>query len=489
MLRISLKLRVALFGLLLCLAFPVFSASTKAQRVALGLPEAVALALQKNADIKSAYLQRVLDKFTLQLAKDRYRLQPSLSVNEITTSLPHAFSDASDRQFGVTPGVTWDTPYSTNFAFSWSNTLNNGVYGSAESLTVTQPLLRGFGKQIASAPLNDALDQEIQAKMNLRQTLITTITQVITDYYALQQAEMNIDNAKRTLKTNQRHLYQDRLRVKAGELAPTELSQDEYQVEQQKVQIGTSENAIKDAQLRLSNDLGLDQRIQLILPTKIRVPQVRPNQQLSEKIVLANNIAYQQALLGIKQAKRGLLVARDNARWNLTMEATAARSGSGFLGGTQTDTYLPYAASSNTVVANSRVLLRLDVPLGQEHLQNREAIAQARISLKNDEIRLKQQRLTLTNQVDDQVQRIKEDLTNIHLAEKALALQRKTLQVTKEKIAYGMTSNFELFSQQNSYDSALQTVIQNKITYLNDLAQFDSLLGTTLNTWNIKVKY
>lgn len=464
------------------------TAAVKEKRVSLTLQEAVAFALKNNADVKSAYLQRILDKFNLKLAKENYRIQPSFSFDTITTKLPRAFADANDRNFGVTPGLTWDTPYSTQFSFSWGNTLQNGRYGNVESFSVTQPLLKGFGKTIAEAPLNEALDAEIQAKMNLRQTLINTITTVIADYHALQQAQMSLHNAERTLKTNKIHLQQDQLRVKAGELARTELSQDKYQVAQQQVQIGSAKNSVKDAQLKLSNDLGLDHLVKLVLPTKIEVPDVRPNQNLSEKIILANNISYQQAILGIKQAKRNLLLARDNARWNLSITASGVRN-QNFAGGQDTSDNLPYRPSTSTVVADNQLQLSLSVPLGKERLQNKQAIAQARITLKNDQIKLAQQKLSLVNQVDDQVQRIKEDLINIHLAQKALQLQAQTLKATKIKIAYGMTSNFEWFSQQNAYDSAKQTLIQNKMTYLNDLAQFDSLLGTTLNTWHVKVKY
>ncbi len=488
MYRIRYAFTIVLSVIFLFTVFFQATAATKEKRIKLTLPEAVAFALKKNADVKSAYLQRILDKLNLKLAKENYRIQPSFSFDTITTKLPRAFADPADRSFGVTPGLTWNTPYSTQFSFSWSNTLQDGKYGNAESFSVTQPLLKGFGKTIAEAPLNDALDAEIQAKINLRQTLINTITSVITDYHALQQAEMNLRNAERTLKMNKIHLQQDKLRVKAGELARTELSQDEYQVAQQQVQIGSAKNSVKDAQLKLLDDLGLDHLVQLVLPTEIVIPNVQPNRNLSEKIILANNINYQQAVLGIKQAKRSLLVARDNARWDLSIIATAARN-QNFAGGQDTGDNLPYRPSTSTVVADNQIQLSLSVPLGKERLQNKEAIAQARITLKDDQIKLKQQRLSLLNQVDDQVERIKEDLINVNLAEKALQLQEQTLKATKIKIRYGMTSNFEWFSQQNAYNSAKQTVIQNKMTYLNDLAQFDSLLGTTLNTWHVKVKY
>lgn len=478
-------------GSLLLLLFNNCSATSggRAKSIQMSLPQAVAFALKKNADIKSAYLQRVLDKFSLQLAKENFRIQPSFSFDTITTQLPRPFSRGGDKQYGVTPGLTWNTPFSTQFAFAWSNTLSDGQYGNAETLTVTQPLLKGFGSKITEAPLDDALDQEIIAKLNLRQTVITTITTVITDYRGLQQAEMTLHNVDRTLLTNRRHLKDDKLRVKAGDLAETELAQDEFQVAQQQVQIGSTTNAIKDAQLKLSNDLGLDNRISIVAPTRVNVPHVVPNAGLSEKIVLAQSIPYQEALLGIKRDKRALLQARDNARWNLSLAATAAHSSDSFAGGTDSNPTINYAPSSQSVISNSQVSLSLTVPLGTQRLQNKQAIAGARIAISNDLIKLQQQKLMLLNQVDDQVERLREDLTNIKLAERALALQLQTLNVTKQKIKFGMTSNFELFSQQTAYNGAEQALIQTKMGYLNDLAGFDQLLGTTLATWHVGVKY
>lgn len=461
----------------------------RAKSIKMSLPQAVAYALKKNADVKSAYLQRVLDKFTLQLAKENYRIQPSFSFDTITTELPHPFSRSSDRQYGVTPGLTWDTPFSTQFAFSWSNTLSDGKFGNSESFTVTQPLLKGFGSRIAQAPLDDALEQEIIAKLNLRQTLINTITTVINDYRALQSAEMTMNNVQRTLVNNRLHLKQDKLRVKSGDLAETELAQDKFQIAQQQVEIGSTNNNIKDARLKLANDLGLDNRIKIIVPTSVNVPYVLPNQKLSQRIILAKNIQYQEQLLGIKRDKRALLVARDNARWNLSLAATAARSSSNFSGGTDNNPTINYVPSSQSVVSDSQVSLNLTVPLGQQRLQNKQAIAAAKITVSSDLIKLQQQKLELQNQVDDQIQRIKQDLSNIRLAQQALKLQKQTLEVTKKKIAFGMTSNFELFAQQTAYDNAQQGLIENKMTYLNDLAAYDQLLGTTLDTWHVEVKY
>ena len=453
------------------------------------LPEAVAFALHHNSQVQSAYLQRVLDKFNLELAQANYRIQPSLAVDTITTQLPGAFSRESDRQYGVVPSLNWNTPYSTQFNFAWSQTLNDGYYGHAESLTVTQPLLKGFGERIASMPLDLALDQEIQAKLNLRQTLMTTITAVINDYYGLVQSEMTANNNQMTLKADTQHLAADKLRVQAGDLAPTELTQDEYQVAQQRVQISAGSIAIKDARIKLENDLGLDNRVDIQVPLTVTEPTLHFDTALAEKIGLENSPQLLTDALTLKRDKMNLLQARDNSRWNLSLAATAARSSQHYNGGDSADSGLPLPPSTNTVVSDNQVSLNMTVPIGTQQLQNEQAIAAARLAEQNDQIKLNQDKSSFLNQIDDSVARLQADSTNIDLAAAALALQEKTLAVTKQKVQYGMTTNFEYFSQQATYFSAQQGLIQAKIQYLNDLAAFDQLLGTTLSTWNVEIKY
>jgi outer membrane protein TolC len=135
------------------------------------------------------------------------------------------------------------------------------------------------------------------------------------------------------------------------------------------------------------------------------------------------------------------------------------------------------------------VSLNLTVPLGKKRLQNEQGIAQARIAIKNDEIKIAQLKVSLANQIDDGMERIKEDRLNISMSEQAVSLQDKTLEITRKKIKYGMSTNFELFSQQTTYFQLVQSLLQNRIQYLNDLASFDALLGTTLDTWHIDVRY
>ncbi len=54
-----------------------------------------------------------------------------------------------------------------------------------------QPLLRGFGPAVVQAALNNAVDSETIAKLNVENALRTTITAVINAYLDVVMAQKN----------------------------------------------------------------------------------------------------------------------------------------------------------------------------------------------------------------------------------------------------------------------------------------------------------
>jgi outer membrane protein len=460
------------------------------------LPQAVAYALRHNTSIQSAYLDRELSTFNLEIVKAGYHIQPTLTFAPISTRVPNTFSRTSDRQFGVTPGLSWNTPYSTQFSFQWQNNWNNGVHQDVETLQMTQPLMQGFGKTIAQIPLANAEDQDLLAHYTLRNSIITSVTAVITDFYGLQGAQMSLVAAQLTLQQNQQQFAQDKIRVKAGELARSELIQDKSQQEQAAVGVGTAQIALRKARLTLLTDLGLEPKINLQIKADPTLPKSEPDVKRCEAIALKNNINYQNDLISLKVAKRGLLQAEDQARWQLDLTATSTRASDGSssapLGGSNTlQSHLGNSLGDGLLgssTTDNQVGLTLQVPIGLQNLQNQSSIASAKLAIRTAELAVEQDRITILNQVDTKVDTLKMTLENVKLAEEALADQEKTVQITQQQVQYGIASNFELFQQRTNYQTAQQNLISSKIEYLGSIAAFDAFLGTTLDTWNIKVK-
>ena len=143
----------------------------------LSLNEAIALALRNNPQIRSAELQRIIDKFALEVARNQFLPQYSFDTSA-------TYSNGTKPFYTTNPKATLETPLGTAIGLGVSNQVNAGRETTA-FIEVTQPLLRGFGPQVTGANYKNAFNQEIINRLNFKETLMETITNVVQAYYKL----------------------------------------------------------------------------------------------------------------------------------------------------------------------------------------------------------------------------------------------------------------------------------------------------------------
>ncbi|MCP3661558.1 MAG: TolC family protein, partial [Gammaproteobacteria bacterium] len=235
-------------------------------QMTLSLPETILLGLRQNNTIQSAYLSRVVDRFSLYISEDEFKPR----WTEITGSASRADSQSSDA-VDLGTGLTWETPYGTNLGLDLSTSQdfpNTSNTSSTATTTVTatldQPLLKGFGKSINTASLRQTRIAEAQNKLELRSTVSETITILISAFFAYEGEKWNMEIARRSLKRSKTLLHNNRLLVKAGHMAADELIQTELSVSNSEIEVRTAENSLNNARLLLLNLLSLDLNLELI---------------------------------------------------------------------------------------------------------------------------------------------------------------------------------------------------------------------------------
>ena len=163
-------------------AMPGKAVSLNAQTIDLTLGDAVFLGLRDNRAIRSAYLERIAQKFDLRVEEDRFTPKLVLSGRH----LANRNQDDRYRQSEVIPQATLLGEYGTQFSLSWSNQLTQAdragrTRNDGATFTVIQPLLRGAGRDVATAPVRLARLAEQANRLALKATVSDTITQVITE--------------------------------------------------------------------------------------------------------------------------------------------------------------------------------------------------------------------------------------------------------------------------------------------------------------------
>ncbi len=222
------------------------------QVIDLSLSDAVYLGLRNNRGIRSAYLQRIAQKFDLRVAADAFN--PKLVVRGDYRA--NRATEDRTRTSNVSPTATLLGEYGTRFSLAWVKQFRTadeaGRYRSdGLDLTVVQPLLRDAGWDVTTAPLRLARLSEDANRLQLKASVSQTISQVIGAYRELLRAQEQARISREALARTQELLEVNRAMIRAGRMAEFEIVQTEADVASQELNVEESANQVDSARLAL----------------------------------------------------------------------------------------------------------------------------------------------------------------------------------------------------------------------------------------------
>jgi len=172
------------------------------------------------------------------------------SIVDITTPVNNPFISgtgvsSSNLSSIISHQTTFNNQYSqtfqtgTNITASWNNTRSSSTSGanffnpavnSNLQISLSQPLLNGFGKQMWTRNIRIANNNRKIADWAFAQQAITTITNTITAYWELVFARENVKVNQQAVTVAQK-LYEDnKKQLEIGSLAPLDVTRSESEV-------------------------------------------------------------------------------------------------------------------------------------------------------------------------------------------------------------------------------------------------------------------
>jgi outer membrane protein TolC len=455
----------------------------------LTLDEAILIALRYNPAVRSAELQRILDKFNLRVSENKFELQYALtggaSYQNAVAGGAHSQSDSFNLQPGVSvltaPGAKFSVTSNNPFAHG-NSTGTRRFYNPSVTFEVDQPLMRNFGSDVTLAPLYTARDNELVAQLTLKTALITAITNVISQYITVMSDQNTIQSQQLSIASSVATYKQQQAMVKAGRTAAADLVQTEANIASGQSTLQGDRIQLQQDQLTLLNTLGLDPSTTFTLPNQVKMDETTPTLAKSIQIALLNNIAYQTALINLRVTERALLVAKDAQRWQLDL--TAKRVQGGGSGGYPNTGVVSLTNSQN---ASSSIGLTLNIPI--HDLSRQQQMISAKIALDQARISLAALKYTTENTVKTSYNNLLAQQRQFVLDQQAIKLAQQSLDIALVKLKYGRVTSFEVSSLQNNVTTAQLNYITHQTNYITTLANFDQELGTSLDRWDIKVKY
>lgn len=451
----------------------------------LTLREAILLALRYNPNIQNAELDRIIQRYQLRIAYNQFELQYALGgVASVNRSRFSGVGSATDSSFLATPEAKLETPFGTRLNLKIDNNANiNNNYSPVLNFSVDQPLLRGFGSSVNQVALLDAIDMEKINKVSLDQSVMDQITQVITSYRGLVLSGNNLENQQRQLVEARKSFEINEKKIAAGQLEPTGNIQQSYQIESLSLMVEQAENEFKNTAQDLLQIIGLDPQMRLAVPNDIQVEKlIIPDLPSSINTALAHNVQYLSQQMIYRADKRAYAVAKNQQLWQLDLGANV-QSGSV----TTVDGINGFRGLYNGHNVSESARLTLTIPLND--LPRRGQLINAKVKLEKDKLNLVALRRALVTSITNTINTIGSQAKRYRLAEKQVKLATQSYELEKKKQQAGIASALDVNNTQNQLIQAQAGLIGAKIAYLNQLSALQRLLGTTLDAWQIKLRY
>lgn len=457
------------------------------------LPEAVMLTLRDSVTIQSAYLGRVVDKFDLDTSEQMFLPRVSLDGSlDYSRSDTHTSGDGSTASETTSAGaglnVSETVPTGATFAFSWGrDTSDSTTRGTSEydgysssdswSVSVTQPLLQGYGLDVNLSKLELARISEQKNIYNLKSTISSQIVSTIQYYRTFLTSLESLAISENALKRSREQMERNKLLIETGRMAGFELLQSESDVANREVSLENARIGVESALKSLQQQLNLPRGTGITPVMETDVPEADLDLDRLLKVAFANRTDWLNSELTTKQYEIYLLQAENNSLWQLDLNM-----GYGYQSTWQRE-------SADTDAGNWNMGLSFQAPLwGQDETSRKQLVPRARIALHQQ--RITQQRLQedIHLELENAVLDVKRKHKRLELARRARMLSERTLAAEQERLNFGRSTNFKVVTFQNELTSAQTNELEALIGYLNSLTSLDQSLGTTLETWRIDFK-
>ena len=452
----------------------------------LGLREAILLALRYNPNIQNAELDRIIQRYQLRLAHNEFELQYALAGSAVVERSRYSgVGSKTNNSSLATPEVNLKTRLGSQLSLNMDNNVSNyNSFTPVLNFSFTQPLLRGFGKAANEANLLDAIDNEWLNKLNLQQAVIDQITQVIIAYRALILSGNTLQTQRLQLKEARKSYEFNEKKIEAGQLEPTGNIQQAYQIESLSLMVEQAENDFKTAAQDLLQTIGLDPQMRLSVPSDVTVDRiVVPDLKESIDLALNHNTQYLAQKMVLRADERAYEVAKNQQLWQLDVGANVQSgavtevdaNNSGFRG----------IYSGRNLTESARVTLT--VPLND--VNRRSQLITAKVKLEKDRLALIATKRGLETTITNTINAIQSLAKRYQLAEKQVKLAAQSYALEKKKQQAGIASALDVNNTQNQLIQAQIGLIVAKVAYLNQLSALQRILGTTLDHWQIKLRY
>jgi outer membrane protein TolC len=345
----------------------------------------------------------------------------------------------------------------TVVAYSLKNTLNREAlaryypeYTTTTSLTLTQPLLRGFGTAAAMAEVNIAKSELKASEYALRARVDEVASRVLDAYIEAIYGRELIRVINDRISVAGRLRDDNDKRLRQGLMAPIDVMQAESTRAAAQIELVRAQNFLVETENRLRELLftdfvqGADTRFLFV--DELREVTLKESLPTLRGLALDRSMEYQVAQQKVETAKLQLRQARNERLPNVDLQASVGLNG---LGGTLNDGFSDY---SNRTQPDYSVGLVADIPITFQ--AEKAQLARAMLVVRQAELEAKRTANRVVSQIQTAYARVSSALQRTEASSRAVATAQETLNAEEKRLTNGLTTSFNVLKLQDELAQA-----------------------------------
>jgi outer membrane protein TolC len=415
-------------------------------------------------------------------------------------------AESDNMRFGL--GVNQLLPSGTQLGASWSSFRGktnstffflNPRWDAGLNLTLTQPLLNGFGTNATRAQIIIAENLRDQTAVGFEVQIIRLLADVELAYWELVATRQAISVTQQSLELAERLLEETRQRVEVGTSAPIDMVQSEATVATRHQELIYADNAAANAEDNLKGLLGFDLphewQVRVEATDSYNIDPLLPDLGESIETALHKRPAIIQQELEMDRLNTNVKVARNSALSRLDLTGSY---GWGGVSGTSTitdDEGNPITIREGWGDAAKQVFdfdfprwtvgLNFSVPIGNHRAKER--LAATRYQHDRSGAQLAALKQEITRQVRFAVRALEDGAAAIDAAVASRRLAVRNLEAEQTKFNNGLSTNFQVSEIQDALASAQFGEIQARVGYRKAIATYFASTGTFLEAKNVEI--
>jgi outer membrane protein TolC len=363
-------------------------------------------------------------------------------------------------------------PTGTNVAGSGS------TYGAEAQVKLTQPLLRGAGRDVGEASVRAARLSVTSAEHSQDAAASQLVNDVLTAYWELWYAQESLEVERDSLALARRQLEEARTRADVlGTIAGTDVLRFESELATIEEALAAAESEVRTRSAELGRLMGLSSAEAAALRTVGAAPAHDLAITTEEAVELARTQSSDLLALRneLASARDLVEVARDATLPRLDLTTTLSLGG---LWSDQTGLGGSLAQPGDDLGFASMVGLSLELPISNSRA--RAQLAERRIRSDATELDLEGREQQVETQATTGVERLETARRRVALAERSVGLARQLAQAEGAALRLGTSTAFQALSAQSSLRQTELRRLRSLVDQAEAAISLQHLTGTLL---------